>query len=178
MLLGTRDPRLQHPVQAQCKCTQARPAFLLAAITINATNKAVMDQPESEKKVHTGKDKAGSPSRSRSASYSPLPPKSPPQQSPSRSSLPLKRQASRSRSRSRSRDWSRSPSRSRSRSPSSESRDKRRDRRNSRESTEAYSVQVRGLTRVVTDSHLEHVFTFYGAISDIIMPTFRISELP
>lgn len=108
-------------------------------------------------------EKGAPPSRSRSASYSPLPPKSPPKESPSRSPVDSRRSRSRSRTLSRSR----SPSIRSSRSPR---------RRRSHDRTDAYSVQVSGLTRLITESHLEHIFAFYGSISNIFLSVHRNSE--
>ncbi|UZJ52681.1 hypothetical protein CBS101457_002001 [Exobasidium rhododendri] len=98
---------------------------------------------------------------SRSASYSPSPPHSPAALSP------VRRGASQNPVHAR-KERSRSPLASGSRDSYDRSRrdDSRRDYR---------SIEVSGLTKMVKQSHIDHIFGQYGSIVDIILPTFRTS---
>jgi RNA recognition motif-containing protein len=101
---------------------------------------------------------------SRSASYSPSPPRSlPPPSPPSRqSSTSLSPQHFRT---------------SRSRSPVSGRNGESSNRSERRENgEEVRSIEVSGLTKMVRESHLEYIFSQYGTITNIILPTFRMCK--
>lgn len=104
-------------------------------------------------------------SPTRSASYSPSPPKSPLRASTSRSPDELKRDNGGSQIHSRS-PSPRSARARRSWSPDGRVSDRR----------EAHSVEVVGLTRVIGESHLKSIFAYYGSVEEIILPTIRMSE--
>lgn len=97
----------------------------------------------------TARSRSSSPSRS--ASYSPSPPRSAP---PS----PLRQSLSQSPQRSRQ---------SRSRSPVLRDYSARDEGRRER------SIEVTGLTKIVRESHLEHIFGQYGTITNVILPVRR-----
>lgn len=129
------------------------------------TQTTTMAEGEDEKSVVGSGDEAEkkeSRSPTRSASYSPSPPKSPPRTRTSRSPVESRRADDVARQ---------SPSPRSARARQSWSPDERvPDRR------EAHSVEVVGLTRVIGESHLDHIFAYYGSIDEIILPTIRMSE--
>lgn len=111
------------------------------------------EAPDAQDRRSSSSSRARSQTASRSASYSPSPSRSTPQRSRSRSPDRAYRGVSRSQS----------PS---TRPPS--------DRRGTRHNDDGlYSVQVSGLTRMVLESHLEHIFGQYGRIREVILPAFR-----
>lgn len=103
-------------------------------------------------KVDEAPLKASSGSSSRSASYSPSPPQS-----------------------HRSADGDSVKSRKSSSSPYSNRR-RRRSPSSPRSKEEAVSVEISGLTKAVTESHLRHIFGQYGSIEEVVIPISRDSE--